>query len=111
MNRRPGKDGSPVVRSLKRFATGIGVVVLGGLLWQSVSWVNRPRQLSFTEFLAAVQANTVEHVTLTGTDIVGRFKGSGAAFHTVAPTQYQGLANVLVDQGIAIDAVEPSLQG
>jgi cell division protease FtsH len=53
-------------------------------------------------------AGSVEKVTITGQEILGVTKGTHESFHTYAPSQYDGLANKLIERGIVVVAKEPT---
>ena len=50
---------------------------------------------------------TVASVEITGQEIAGITK-QNQSFHTYAPSQYEGLANKLIDRGVVIRAKEPT---
>ena len=80
-------------------------LMAGGLLIWSVStnFQARDRTVTFSEFLQWVDSRQVESVTITGSEITGTSTG-GENFRTYAPLQYEGLANQLIDQDVAITA-------
>ena len=79
----------------------------GGLLiWNvSTNFQARDRTVTFSEFLQWVDSRQVESVTITGSEITGTSTG-GENFRTYAPLQYEGLANQLIDQDVAITAMD-----
>jgi len=63
----------------------------------------------FSEFMANVDAGKVDNVTITGQDVSGTSKSDkDHPFHTYAPAQFDGLANKLIEKGIAVNAKEPT---
>ncbi len=86
-----------------------GVVVL---LWQAVqSGTNETQELTFSEFLAAVEDEQVEQVTMKESEIFGRFKGSPqpegeSDFYTQHP-EYPDLTRILYDAGVEISSEKP----
>ncbi len=84
------------------------LVVVGVLVWNfSTKYQTSAKPLSFSEFMAAVDAGQVERVTITGNDINGVDK-SNTSFRTYAPPQYQGLANKLLERSVVVTAREPA---
>src|SRR5688500_13064001 len=94
--------------TLKSLAFWMVLVVLGGLAWSfSSKYQTAAKPLSFSEFMASVQAGQVERVTITGNDITGVNKAN-ENFRTYAPPQYEGLANTLIDRGVVVTARQPT---
>jgi cell division protease FtsH len=84
------------------------LVVVGVLVWQfSTKYQAAAKPLSFSEFMASVDAGQVERVTITGNDINGVTK-TQEAFRTYAPPQYEGLANKLIERSVVVTAREPA---
>src|SRR3954463_15761681 len=85
------------------------LVVVGVLIWNfSTKYQTRDHRLTFSEFMAAVDSGNVSHVVITGQDITGTTKDNKESFRAYAPTQYEGLANKLVERGVAVDSKEPT---
>jgi cell division protease FtsH len=95
--------------TLKSLLFWIVLVVVGVLIWNfSTKLQQHERTATFSEFMSAADAGTVESVTITGQEIVGVSKGTHETFHTYAPAQYDGLANKLIDKGVIVKAKEPT---
>jgi cell division protease FtsH len=85
------------------------LVVVGVLIWNfSTTLQNRDDEISFSQFLQDVRDKKVSSVTLEGNDITGSLNGTTGdgkeKFRTYAPPQYEGLANELNANGVAIKA-------
>src|SRR5207249_363464 len=63
------------------------------------------RQESFTTFMTMVDHGEVASVEITGQDIVGITK-TNEKFTTYAPTQFEGLANRLIEKQVLVKAKE-----
>jgi cell division protease FtsH len=80
-------------------------------LWQFMSGPSSERQeLTFTEFLAAIDKKDVREVSIRGTELTGKYKGSQKPenkddFHTIVP-EYDGLVDKLIDSGVIIKVQE-----
>src|SRR5262249_32666882 len=61
--------------------------------------------INFSQFMSWVDANTVANVTIVGQEITGSTK-SNEPFRTYAPSQYDGLANRLIEHGVQVKARE-----
>jgi cell division protease FtsH len=93
------------LKSIVFWVVLIGVAVL---VWNFSSKFQRNETLvSFSEFVAWVDSGQVARVTMTGNDITGVTK-SNESFKTYAPTQYEGLANRLIDRNVLVSAKEPA---
>ena len=94
--------------TLKSLVFWMALVVIGVLVWNFSSSL-RPgaESKTFSEFMAAADSGQVLRVTITGNEITYIDKAE-KNFRTYAPPQYEGLANRLVDRGIAISAREPA---
>ena len=96
--------------TLKSLLFWLVLVVAGVLIWNfATRYDARDHSLSFSEFMAAVDAGSVQRVVITGQEITGTTKDApNQTFRTYAPTQYEGLANKLIDRGIAVQSKEPT---
>ena len=89
---------------LKSLLFWMALMAGGFLIWNvSTNFQARDRTVTFSEFLQWVDSRQVESVTITGSEITGTSTG-GENFRTYAPLQYEGLANQLIDQDVAITA-------
>jgi cell division protease FtsH len=84
------------------------LIAVGGLVWNfSTKYQAAAKPLSFSEFMASVDAGQVERVTITGNDITGVNKAN-ESFRTYAPTQYENLANKLIERNVVVTARQPT---
>jgi len=84
------------------------LIAVGGLVWNfSTKYQAAAKPLSFSEFMASVDAGQVERVTITGNDITGVNKAN-ENFRTYAPPQYEGLANKLIERNVVVTARQPT---
>ena len=91
---------------LKSLLFWMALMAGGLLIWNvSTNFQTRDRTVTFSEFLQWVDSRQVESVTITGSEITGTSTG-GENFRTYAPLQYEGLANQLIDQDVAITAMD-----
>jgi cell division protease FtsH len=92
--------------TLKSLVFWVVLFVVGVLIWNVSTKLQRPdHQVSFSEFMANVEAEKIAQVTITGQEISGR-TDSNEAFHTYAPAQYEALVNKLMERGVLVDAKE-----
>ncbi len=96
---------------LKSLLFWMALMAGGLLIWNvSTNFQTRDRTVTFSEFLQWVDSRQVESVTITGSEITGTSTG-GENFRTYAPLQYEGLANQLIDQDVAITAMDETGSG
>ncbi|PYR59410.1 MAG: cell division protein FtsH [Acidobacteria bacterium] len=83
------------------------LVVVGVAIWNFSTRLagQRERQESFTTFMTMVNQGQVASVEITGQDIVGITK-TNEKFTTYAPTQFEGLANRLIEKEVLVKAKE-----
>ena len=95
--------------TLKSLLFWMVLIVVGVAIWNfSTKLAGQHDQTkTFTEFIQLVEANQISNVEITGQDIVGHTK-QGDKFSVYAPTQYERLANILIERGVAIKAKEAS---
>jgi cell division protease FtsH len=95
--------------TLRSVVFWIVLILVAGLVWNFSTHLNTAHKTeSFSEFMARVDGGQVDRVTMTGSDIAYVSKNNGEQFRTVAPQQYEGLANKLLDRGVKVTAREPS---
>src|SRR5690349_14196982 len=84
------------------------LIAVGGVVWNfSTKYQASAKPLSFSEFMASVDAGQIERVTITGNDITGTNKAN-ESFRTYAPPQYEGLANKLIERNVVVTARQPT---
>jgi cell division protease FtsH len=80
-------------------SAGVIIILLWSLL-QSPSLVKR--EVNFSQFMSDVEANRVEEVTITGSQVRGKYRDNGETFKTITPTQYDDLVKILREHQVAI---------
>jgi cell division protease FtsH len=84
------------------------LIVVGVLIWNfSTKFQHNEKSITFSEFISAADSGQIRSVVITGQEITGNLK-SGDPFHTYAPSQYEGLANKLIDRGVQVSSKEPT---
>src|ERR1041384_1145631 len=82
--------------------------VIGVLIWNvSTKFQRQERRVSFSEFMTWVDQRSVASVEIVGQDVKGVTKAN-EQFYAYVPTQYEGLANKLMDAGVKVSAKEPT---
>ncbi len=86
------------------------LVVVGVLIWNFSTGFQGPDQpMTFSDFIAKVDAGEVEEVTITGNEITGTLKvGTDTKFRTYAPPQFEGLGNKLLEKNVHLAAKAPT---
>jgi cell division protease FtsH len=94
--------------TLKSLVFWMVLVVVGVLVWNFSSKFQRNENpVTFSEFVAWVDAGQVNRVEITGNEISGVTKAN-ENFRTYAPPQYEGLANRLIERNVIVKAKEPT---
>jgi cell division protease FtsH len=94
--------------TLKSLLFWVVLVVVGVLIWNfSTKFQHNEKTISFSEFIASADQGAIRSVVITGQDVTGNLK-SGDPFNTHVPTQYEGLANKLIDRGVQVSSKEPT---
>jgi cell division protease FtsH len=95
--------------TLKSLLFWMVLVVVVVLVWNfSNSFQQRDSEVSFSDFMEKVNAGQVASVTITGSEVTGVYKAANETFKTYVPSQYDGLANKLIDKGVQVQAKKPS---
>ncbi|HWR14490.1 MAG TPA: ATP-dependent zinc metalloprotease FtsH [Terriglobales bacterium] len=79
------------------------IVLCGVLLWQVVTSSKggaKEAEVSFSQFLSDVDATKVKEVTITGTEVHGKFT-DGGAFRTTVPANYPDMYKALREKGVS----------
>jgi cell division protease FtsH len=86
----------------------MAMAVIAVMVWNfSTKFQASAKSLTFTEFMMAVDTGQIASVTITGNEISGTTKANDT-FRTVAPPQYEGLANRLLERNVVVTAREPT---
>ncbi len=94
--------------TLKSLLFWIVLVVVGVLVWNfSSRFQTRDKAITFSTFMTNVGSGQVSSVVITGNEISGTLKNN-ETFTTHAPSQYEGLANRLIDNGVVVQAKDPT---
>jgi cell division protease FtsH len=92
--------------SLKSLVFWMALVIIGVIVWNFSTQLQTSLQpLSFSEFMASVDAGQIERVTIAGNEITG-VNTANESFRTYAPPQYEGLANRLIERSVVVSARE-----
>ena len=94
--------------TLKSLLFWMVLVVVGLLVWTfSTRFQTHDQAISFSQFMTYVESKQVSNVTITGNEITGTLKTSDT-FRTHAPSQYEKLANQLIENGVVVTAKDPA---
>ena len=85
-------------------ATGAIIIILWSL-WQPSG--TSDKEITFSQFMTAVEKNEVQEVTITGSQLEGKFT-SGDPFKSVSPDQYNDLVKILREHNVIITVKDSS---
>ncbi len=91
--------------TVKTIVFWLVIAVSAVLLWQVVragSAGNHETAINFTQFLNDVNQNSVESVTITGSDVSGKFRDKKESFRTTVPANYPDMYKTLQDHGVNV---------
>jgi cell division protease FtsH len=90
--------------NVKTIIFWVVLICVAVLLWAVVKTghTKPDRALNFSEFLMEVEAGNVKAVTINGSDVKGDFMNGRDAFHTVSPSNYPKLFDLLNDKKVAM---------
>ncbi len=100
----PRKRNKSYKNMLFWISAGVIIILLWSLL-QSPTLIKK--EVNFSQFMADVEGDKVEEVTLSGNQIRGKYK-DGETFKTVSPTQYDDLVKVLREHQVGITVKDMS---
>ena len=83
------------------------------LLWTVVRTGKgrQERQITFSQFMADVQAGKVKQVTFSGTDVRGDYKDGNDSFRTQSPLNYPDIYKLLQDKEVVMEFKESASPG
>jgi cell division protease FtsH len=82
------------------------IVLCAVLLWQVVTSSKnsmKEADVSFSQFMADVEAGKVKEVTITGTEVRGKLSDGTSAFKTTVPSNYPDMFKTLREKGVNIN--------
>ncbi len=100
----PRKRNKSLKNMLFWISAGVIIILLWSLL-QSPTLIKK--EVNFSQFMADVESNRVEEVTISGNQIRGKYK-DGETFKTISPTQYDDLVKILREHQVGISVKDIS---
>ena len=98
-----------VTNPVRKIMGWLVVLAIAGILTTIIfsSQLDQPNnaEISFSEFLQQVNNGQIVSVTIAGSRVSGQ-RTSGVQFKTYTPSQYEGLANQLIEKGVIVNAKE-----
>jgi cell division protease FtsH len=94
--------------TLKSLMFWMVLVLVGLVVWNfSTKLQPHDRPIQFSEFMSKVDSGDVSSVTIVGNEITGHYRNNDS-FKTYAPSQFEGLANKLIERSVSVTAKEPT---
>ncbi len=89
------------------------LICVAVLLWAVVrqGHTKNDRTLNFSEFLSEVEAGNIKDVVINGNEVKGDYLNGRDAFHTIAPSNYPKLFDLLQDKKVAMTFGDPNSSG
>jgi cell division protease FtsH len=84
------------------------LICVAVLLWQVVRTAKTPREkeITFSQFLADVEAGKVKKVIISGTEVHGSYRDESAGLRTLIPANYPDTYKLLQEKGVDIEIKE-----
>jgi cell division protease FtsH len=100
----------------KQVITWVLLIVCAVVLWQvaSHSMSQKEKDISFTEFSAAVEAGKVQEVVVRGgdarsaADVRGKFRDNAGLFRATIPANYPQIYDAMKNKGVTVNVTESS---
>jgi cell division protease FtsH len=99
--------------NVKTILFWVVLLCVGVLLWEVVRQgrTKNDRPLNFSEFLTEVESGNIKDVSINGNEIKGEFQNGRDLFHTIAPSNYPKLFDLLTDKKVQMSFVDPASSG
>ena len=100
-------------QSVKNVVFWLVVVLSAILLWKVVraNDYGKETEVTFSQFMQDVDQGSVSNVTLSGSEVHGRYNQGNAAFRTVAPANYSDMIRDLRAKGVSIAVRDTTSSG
>jgi len=100
-----------VSSNIKQILFWVVIFLVVAMLFVVVRNTNGPKDqnLTFTEFVAKVEAGAVDKVTITGNEVHGTYKSNpNAGLHTFIPVNYPDIIKQMQEHGVNVDIKDTS---
>jgi len=97
--------------TVKTVAFWLLIVLSGVLLWKVVQTGGagaKDSEISFSMFMNSVDKGDIGEVTISGSEVRGKFRSGQGGFHTTAPANYPDMIKALRDKGVNISVRDTS---
>jgi len=103
-----------VSSNIKQILFWVVIFLVVALLFLVVRTTQGPKDqnLTFTEFVAKVEAGSVDKVSITGNEVHGTYKSNpNAGLHTFIPVNYPDIIKQMQEHGVNVDIKDTSSSG
>ncbi|MGD0050042.1 MAG: ATP-dependent zinc metalloprotease FtsH, partial [Bryobacteraceae bacterium] len=100
--------------NIKQILFWVVIFLVVALLFLVVRTTQGPKDqnLTFTEFVAKVEAGSVDKVSITGNEVHGTYKSNpNAGLHTFIPVNYPDIIKQMQEHGVNVDIKDTSSSG
>jgi cell division protease FtsH len=97
--------------TVKTVAFWLLIVLSGVLLWKVVQTGGAGKteqEISFSMFMNSVDKGDIGDVTISGSEVRGKYRNGQGGFHTTAPANYPDMIKALRDKGVNISVRDTS---
>jgi cell division protease FtsH len=103
-----------VSSNIKQILFWVVIFLVVAMLFVVVRTTNGPKDqnLTFTQFVAKVEAGSVDKVTITGNEVHGTYKSNpNATLHTFIPVNYPDIIKQMQEHGVDVEIKDTSSSG
>ncbi|HEY1185277.1 MAG TPA: ATP-dependent zinc metalloprotease FtsH [Bryobacteraceae bacterium] len=100
--------------NIKQILFWVVIFLVVAMLFVVVRTTNGPKDqnLTFTQFVAKVEAGSVDKVTITGNEVHGTYKSNpNATLHTFIPVNYPDIIKQMQEHGVDVEIKDTSSSG
>ena len=97
--------------TVKTVAFWLLIVLSGVLLWKVVQTGGagqKDQEITFSTFMNSVDKGDIADVTISGSEVRGKFRSGSGGFHSTAPANYPDMIKALRDKGVNISVRDTS---
>jgi cell division protease FtsH len=100
--------------TVKTVVFWVVIAICAVLLWELIRTGQagpKDKEVNYSQFMSDVNQGNVKEVTITGSEVTGKFKNDNSGFHLITGSQNSDMVKTLSDKGVVITFRDPSNGG